>query len=160
MKPNPIDVFALSSAVKSFHVAGHKPADQRSETHLEIFVIYTTVRETEAALQAADRLAHQLGAQLRLVMPYEVSFQLPLDRPPVSLPFLECQLAEIGALAETEVDAKVCLCREKKNALLQLLPPNSLVVVGDKKRWWPSAQQSLWSALQKKGHQLIYAEVK
>lgn len=92
-------------------------------------------------------------------MPYEVSYVLPLDRPPVALEFLQAQLAELGALAKAEVDATVCLCRDRKNALLQLLPPNALVIVGDKKRWWPTAQQKLWGDLQKKGHQIILAAV-
>ncbi len=161
MKPNPIEIFSLSSSVESFQSGLHKPADQRSTADLEIFVIFTSVPETEAAVHAAGGLAHQLSAHLRLVMPYEVSYRLPLDRPPVSLKFLEEQLAEAAAHAgvEVEVDAKVCLCRDRKHALLQLLPPNALVIVGDKKRWWPTAQQKLWSALAKSGHQMVFAGV-
>ena len=93
-------------------------------------------------------------------MPYEVSYALPLTKPPVSVEFLESQMRDLAGKTGMEVEAHVCLCRDKKSALGNLLPPKSLVVVGGKKRWWPTSGQRLAQSLEKDGHQVIFADLR
>jgi hypothetical protein len=160
MKPNTIGVYALSSPVDYYRASRQTPAGTQAEELLEIYVIYTSPGETAKAVQAAAGFADQLGVQIRLVMAYEVSYKLALDRPPVSSKFLEAQLTGIAAKAGVSVDARVCLCRDRKTTLSNLLPPKSLIVMAGRKSWWPSEAQRLASQFQKEGHHVIFAGTK
>jgi hypothetical protein len=152
------DDYALASPVHSQEARERQPIDGLAERRLELFVIFTDLPGTLAAVRSAETLAQQLGAHLRLLMPYEVSYRLPLTKPPVPVEFLEGQLRDLAAKTGLEVDAQVCLCRDKKRALGSLLPPNSLTVVGGKQRWWPNAAQLLARSMQRDGHQVIFAD--
>ena len=160
MEHIPNDDYALASPVHSREANGRQPIDGQTERRLEVFVIFTDLPGTLAAIQRAEGLAEQLGAHLRLVMPYEVSYTLPLTKPPVSVEFLESQMRDLAARTGMEVEAQVCLCRDKKSALGNLLPPNSLIVVGGRKRWWPTAAQLLARSMQRDGHQVIFADLR
>src|SRR5579862_5819470 len=92
MKPNTIGIYSVSSPVDSSQAPVGTPTEDSVQAPLEIFVVYTSPKETSRALRAAAGLANQLGAQIKLVRAYEVSYQLPLNRPPVATKFLEEQL--------------------------------------------------------------------
>jgi len=108
----------------------------------------------------ADELAHKLGAQIRLLVPYEVPYALPLSKPAVPVEFLEGQIRALAGKARLDVAAHIFLCRDKISTLKLLLRPRSCVVVGGKKRWWPTSAQRLAQGLQKDGHQVIFAELR
>ena len=127
---------------------------------LEVLVIYTGVRGTLAALRMADGLARKLGAHIRLLLPYEVPYALPLTKPAVPVEFLENQVRELASTIHLGVAAQILLCRDKRRTLGLLLRPDSLVVVGGRTRWWPTAAQRLAQAVQKDGHSVIFAELR
>jgi hypothetical protein len=160
MEHIPNDDYALAAPVYAQEAKRHQPINGQAERRLEVFVIFTDLPGTLAAIQRAEGLAEQLGAHLRLVMPYEVSYMLPLTKPPVPVEFLEGQMRDLAARTGMEVEAQVCLCRDKKSALGNLLPPNSLIVVGGRKRWWPTAAQMLARSMQRDGHQVIFADLR
>ena len=85
-----------------------------TEKRLEVFVIFTDAQGTVAATANGRGLAQKLGAHLRLLMPYEVSYALPLTKPPVSVEFLEGQIRDLAAKTGLEVAAQICLCRDKE----------------------------------------------
>ena len=158
MEASSEDDYALISSVHSHEAKRRERNDGDTEKRLEVFVIFTDMPGTHRAIQQAEGLAQQLGAHLRLVMPYEVHYALPLSEPPVPVEFLEGQLYDLADSSGMEVEGQVCLCRNKKSALGNLLPPNSLIVVGGRKRWWPTAAHRLSQALQEDGHHVIFAE--
>ena len=127
---------------------------------LEVLVVFTDATGTLAALQMADGLAQKLGAHIRLLLPYEVPYALPLTRPPVPVEFLEGQVRNLASKIHLDVAAHIYLCRDKRRALGLLLRPNSLTVVGGRKRWWPTSAQTLARGLQKEGHHVIFAELR
>jgi hypothetical protein len=127
---------------------------------LEVFVVFTDAFGTLAALQLADGLAKELEGHLRLLVPYEVPYALPLTKPAVSVEFLECQVRNLIQSLRLNVAAEVCLCRDKRRTLESLLRPQSLVVVGGKQRWWPTSAQKLAQDLQKDGHRVIFAKLR
>ena len=59
---------------------------------LEVNVIFTDQASTAAALAFAQSLARDLGARIHLQFAVAVPFQLPLESPGVSVPFLQEQL--------------------------------------------------------------------
>jgi hypothetical protein len=108
----------------------------------------------------ADGLAQKLAAHIRLLVPYEVPYTLPLTKPAVPVEFLEGQVRDLAGKTRLEVAAHIYLCRDKRRSLELLLRPHSLIVVGGKKRWWPTSAQKLAQDLQKDGHLVIFAELR
>lgn len=128
--------------------------------NLEVLVVFTDAAGTLAALQMAEGLAQKLGAHIRLLVPYEVPYTLPLAKPAVSVEFLERQIRDLAGKSRLDVAAHIFLCRDRMSTLKLLLRPHSCVVVGGKKRWWPTSAQKLAQRLQKGGHQVIFAELR
>ena len=127
---------------------------------LEVFVLFTNTSATLAALNLAERLARKLGVRLRLLMPYEVPYTLPLARPAVPVGFLEGQLHALASTSPLDISAQIFLCRDKRRTLRLLLKPHSLLVIGGRKRWWPTEEQRLAKMLKQDGHQVIFAELR
>jgi len=127
---------------------------------LEVVVIFTNTAGTLAALQMVDRLAKRLDARLRLLLPYEVPYTLPLTKPAVPVGFLEGQLHALACKTPMEISAHIFLCRDKRRTLRLILKPHSQVVIGGRKRWWPTEEQRLVSLLKKGGHHVVFAEMR
>jgi hypothetical protein len=51
-------------------------------------------------------------------------------------------------------------CQDKRQALLRVLKPKSLVVIGAKSRWWPTEECKLAEVLRSKGHEVVVANLK
>ena len=98
-------------------------------------VIYTSDEGTKRALQKEWALAQDLSARVRLVFVYAVPYALPLGRPAVSLPFLQGKLLKLASGFPGEASVHIILCREFLRAVQDTLPPDSLVVLGGRKRW-------------------------
>lgn len=130
---------------------------------LEVNVLYTERRATAAALKAAQSFASGLGACIRLRAVVNVPWRFPLDQSPVSTRFMEEILGDLAIQAEAdgaEVTGHLYLCRDSVEALLQVLKPNSLVVIGGRKHWWPTAASRMAGALRAKGHRVAFVDGK
>ena len=154
-----------SHAVKNGRdkIAALKPEAGFALEPLEVNVIFTDEASTSAALGVAQSLARDLGARIHLQYAVTVPFQLPLERPGVSVSFLQEQLRKV--LADLEKDgfepkAHLYLCRDRVRALRQALKPNSLVVIGGRKHWWPTPESRIARALRAEGHRVICVDSK
>jgi len=128
---------------------------------LAVEVVYTTDEGTRHALQKAWALAVDLGAHVRLVHVCTVPFMLPIGKPAISLPFLQNKLVKLVDHFPGPVAVHILLCREALRALQDGLPQSSLVVVGDRRRWWwPTKGQRMERQLKKLGHQVAFAETR
>ena len=155
--------YAIANFVSTRHA--QPPAAQRapdgSEGRLEVNVICTNPQATAEALQCAKSLAQDLGAAIRLRAGIVIPFRLPLDQPPISIAFTERLLA--GLVSRLDADGfertvDLYVCRDWQETLLQILNPESPVVIGISKRWWPTAENRLVKALRSKGHRVIVAD--
>jgi hypothetical protein len=138
-----------------------QPVPDVSPGHLEVNVIFTNPQATAAALQCAESLAQDLGAVIRLRAGIVVPFQLPLDEPPVSVAFTERMLSGLVSRLDADRFARTVdlyVCRDWQETLLQILNPDSPVVVGGRRRWWPTAESRLVKALRSNGHRVIVAD--
>jgi hypothetical protein len=126
---------------------------------LEVVVVYTSVKQTLAALRTAGSLAHDLGARIRMVVPEIVPFPAPLDQPLVERSFAERKFGTIAGESAVETTVNICLCREWEDGVLQSVKPRSIVVLGAAKRWWRSRRERrLAQMLRDRGHQVILLE--
>lgn len=138
-----------------------QPVPDVSPGRLEVNVIFTNARATAAALTCAETLAQDLGAVIRLRAGIVVPLQLPLEEPPVSVAFTERMLSDLvsGLDADRfERTVDLYVCRDWQETLLQILNPDSPVVIASGNRWWPTAENRLVKALRSKGHRVIVAD--
>jgi hypothetical protein len=133
--------------------------DER-ESGLSIAVVFTSVDATVAALKRAGTLAESLGAHITLIAPQVVPFPLPLTSPPVLLEFQEKRFREIAAESPVDITVRLYLCRDSLETLKKVLRPHSLIVVGGRKRWWPTQAKRLVRRLRHSGHEVILAEMR
>lgn len=137
-----------------------QPVRKDSRGQLEVNVVFTDARATAGALRYAMSLARDLKVSIRLRAAIIVPWQLPLDEPPVSVAFTEQLLSDLVS----EFDGESCalavnlyLCRNWRETLLEILDPNSPVVIGSSKRWWFAAENRLARALRRKGYRVLVA---
>jgi hypothetical protein len=130
---------------------------------LEVNVIFTDPLATVAALKAAGSLARDLGACIHVRAAIPVPYALPLDKPPVSVGFLEsllCRLVSRSDLDTFEPNVHLYMCRDQINTLERVLRPNSLVVISGREHWWPTAERRIAKALRSKGHRVVFVGLK
>ena len=66
-----------------------RPFTEKTDSKLEISVVFTSVEATLAALREAGTLAKALGGRITVVVPQIVPYPLPLTSPPVLVDFTE-----------------------------------------------------------------------
>jgi hypothetical protein len=137
---------------------GERQAEE-AEPRLNIDVIFTSVRETLAALKRAGELATRLNARITLVVPQVVSYPAPLESPPVLIEFNENRFRVIASESSVETTVRIYLCRDRWEALQLVLKRRSVVVLGGRKRWWPTEERRLARKLRRSGHEVIYTEM-
>jgi hypothetical protein len=136
---------------------GLSEATAVQESSLNIVVVFTSPQATITALRKAGGLAASLGAAIKLVVPQVVPYPLPLTSPPVLLDFQEKRFREIAAESPVDIRVQLYLCRDELETLKIALKPHSIVVIGGRKRWWPTREQRLARKLQSH-HEVIFAE--
>ena len=140
--------------------ARSEPATSESDSALNITVVFTAVNDTIAALKKAGAMAESLGGRLTLVVLQIVPFPLPLTSPPVLLEFQEKRFREIASESPVDTTVQLYLCRDRDDTLRKALKPHSLVVIGGRKRFWPTLASRMARQLLKDGHQVILTEEK
>jgi hypothetical protein len=133
-------------------------AGEDAESRLNIVVVFTKVDSTLAALRKAGSLANSLGARITLVVPEVVSYQLPLNQPPVMHDWNRRRFRVLAENSPVETSVRFYLCRDRDETLAKMLKPHSLVVIGTKRRWWPTSEGRLAKKLQKAGLEIILVE--
>jgi hypothetical protein len=134
--------------------SGAEEADRK----LNISVVFTSIESTLAALKEAGILASSLGARITLLVPQVVPYPLPLESPPVLVEFNERRFCVMANQNPVETSVHVYLCRDKFETLTAVMSPGSIVVVGGRKRWWPTKDELLARQLRRSGHEVIFKE--
>jgi hypothetical protein len=135
-----------------------RPFTEETGSALNISVIFTSVDATLAALREARNLARNLGGRVTLIVPQIVPYPLPLTSPPVLVDFNERRLRVIASDCRVETRISIYLCRNPLETLESVLKPHSLVVLGSRKRWWPTAEKRWAAKLRRAGHQVVVTE--
>ena len=99
-----------------------------------------------------------MGARITIVVPQVVPYPLPLTSPPVLLDFNERRFHVIASESPVETRVRLYLCRDRGRRSGNVLAPRSLVVVGGRKRWWPTREKRLARWLRRAGHEVIFTE--
>jgi hypothetical protein len=121
-----------------------------TERFLAIHVIATTDRGTRAALAAARTYATDLNARVVLLVPHVVPYAQPLEHPADSP---QCAGERFRGTADAlglDATVRVCVCRSVSD-VMTLLPPEALVLVGGRRRWWRTREDRLARTLTLRG---------
>lgn len=149
---------ALQSTVQPTPAEPSRPGVETSEPCLTISVLFTSVEATIAALSKAGGMADKLGARIVLLVMQPVPFPVPLDDPPVSVGWNEERLREVARISPVDTGVRIYLCRNRLQTLKSALQPGSIVVIGCRKRLWPTSEVRLARELRRLGHQVILTE--
>jgi hypothetical protein len=135
------------------------PVYRPSEHRFEISVVFTSFDATVAALKMAGALLKGLNAHISLVVPQVVPYPLPLDNPPVLREFCERKLREIANESPVDTTVFLYLCRDRLATLRTVLKRGSIVVIGGRRKWWPTREKSLAGKMRRSGHEVIFTEM-
>jgi hypothetical protein len=143
-------------------VLGAPTLGEEASSELNVSVIFTSVDATLGALKAARSFlgeqAASLNGRITLIVPQIVPYPLPLASPPVLVGDSERRLRIIAGRSRIETNICVFLCRDSLETLKSVLKPHSLVILGSRRRWWPTAEKRLAAKLRAAGHEVIVTE--
>src|SRR5215469_10376836 len=103
-----------------------RPRVEEAPARLNVFVLFTSVEATLAALKQAGHLAAELRGRIILVALQIAPYPLPLDRPPVGIDWNERRLRVIAGESRVETIVHISPCRDGRRTLDRLLSPHSL----------------------------------
>jgi hypothetical protein len=124
---------------------------------LEVIVLHTTIRETLQALRTGAQLANGLAAHIRLLVLEVVPYPLPLTAPPISAEFSRRHFRTVASQASIDTSVDIRVGRDRAQMLEFALNPHSLIVLGERRGWWPTAERRLAKRLERLGHQVVLA---
>jgi hypothetical protein len=134
------------------------PVVEETAGGLDVAVVFTSVEATLAVLKEAGTLANSLGARITLVVPQVVPYPLPLENPPVLVEFNENRFRVIARESAVETNVQIYLCRDRYETLTSVLKPATIVVLGGRKRWWPTKDELLARRLRRAGYEVVFKE--
>jgi hypothetical protein len=129
-----------------------------SNSQLQVNVLFTTPEATRTALDKAAKLAGDLDARIRLIAPQVVPYPLQLTQPTIAPEFTSQRARALMEGANLEAEIEVCLCREALDAALLVLQPDSLVLIGGRRRFWPTAETRLAGQLRQRGLRVLFID--
>ena len=124
-----------------------------------VYVMHTTVDETLAAIRVAADFAAVLSVPVTVVHFRTVPFTLPVETPPGISPIETEAFAERLAAEGLDVRLRVYLCREERQAAPSAFERHSLIMVGGRRRWWPTRASRLGRMLEAAGHFVVFVDV-
>ncbi len=129
--------------------------EQRSP--LSFTVLFTTLSGTINALRKATCLAHQLGAEVRILVLQIVPFPSPVDEPRMDAQSRYRQLRSFCEQERIEARIDVRWCRDPCSCIHDAFLPQSLVLIGGQQSWWHlTAKKRLADKLKQAGHHVVF----
>lgn len=123
-----------------------------------VYVVYTSTGETFAALRIGGDFAKALNVPLILIHYRAVPYPLAVDYPTGVSPIQSEDFLQRLQVEQIDVVSRVCLCRNDRRAIGAALKLPSLVVVGGRRRWWPTKAESWRRSLEAAGHYVVFVE--
>jgi hypothetical protein len=153
----------MSTAVvtgKTISLHGEAELQARNRaSRLPVFVVFTSMNRTLKALEKASQLAKPLQTGITVLVVQEVHYSLPLDEPPVPFEFVIRHFEEMAGRLPENTQISAYVCREPMQALKRVLKHNCPVVMGVRKRWWPTREERLARKLRRTGYDVILVKM-
>jgi hypothetical protein len=125
----------------------------------EIVVLHTGTKLTPAAIEAAARLTAGLNFHLVVMAVHILPYPLQLTAVSTMREHLEGELALVTERCSMPVSARIVFARDMAEAFRQSVHPESLVLVGAPRRWWPSRARKWAKELARHGFRMAVIDV-
>jgi len=135
-------------------------ADPSLSSPLEVTVVHTDALSTLRAIEKVVHLVAGLAAGIRLLVLQVVPYPLPIEEPDVPLEFTRKLLMEMLPPTSLDVRVDIRVGRDTNVMLESAFAPASLIVVGSRRRWWPTPENRIAKRLQRLGHHVIAKDAK
>ena len=126
---------------------------------LEVVVPYTEWALAEATLQRAAVLAAGLNVRVRLVAVHSVPYAVSFGCPAAVHAHLVEQLVDLASRCQFPVEPQVVMARGWVEGFQYALHPDSTVLVGTRKHFWRTREESLARDLERDGHSVVLIHV-
>jgi hypothetical protein len=125
-----------------------------------VYVLFTTFEETLGAVRVASDFAKTLEVPLTVLHFRAVSYPLDVDAPAGISPAETVEFTDRLRQQGLDVRVQVYLCRDALTAVPLALGQPSLVVIGQRRRWWEwrSLSERWRRALEARGHLVVLAK--
>jgi hypothetical protein len=123
-----------------------------------IYVIYTSIEGTLAAVRVAGDFGKALGVPVTLIHFRTVPYALPVDAPSGISPVETDAFLERLRAEDRDIRVNVYLCRDEHDAIPLALRPHSLIVAAGQRRWWPTASARWRRMLEAAGHFVVFVD--
>jgi len=126
---------------------------------MEVVVPYTDWSITKALLKRAATLTAGLQVRLNLVAVLAVPYPTNFPGPTAMHTHLVEQLEDLSTQCPLPVQAQVVLARSREEGFRYMLRPDSMVLVGARKRFWRTTEERLAKMLVADGHKVALVHV-
>ena len=163
MDMNPLMQFRMASgeSADEREIAAHQQREGVPSIRTDhVYVVFTTVEETLAAVRVADEFARALHVPLTVVHFRTVPYPLTQERPTGVSPVEAEEFVGHIRLNGFNLRSRVFLCRDERQALPTAFKAHSLVVIGGRHHWWPTAAERMRKTLEEAGHYVVFVDSK
>lgn len=129
------------------------------EAVMQLVVIHSERSLTAAVLERAAELVSGLNASVFLVAVHTVPFPASFASASASHAHLVGQLVDLASGCSLTVTPQVVMARYRDEGFRFVLPEESTVLVGTKKRPWRTEEERLARTLAKAGHKVMLVHV-
>ncbi len=129
--------------------------DSGARGSIDITVVHTHARATLRALKTAAQLTRGLAADIRVLVLQVVPYPLALETPDVPVEFTQQRLTEMVSRVNAAVHLEIHVGRDRRLMLESAIKPGSVVLLGGRRRWWPTPASRVARLLERLGHEVI-----
>lgn len=151
------EVIQLASGESGRAPSGHGNPAVRTDG---VSVLFTTEHDTVAAARVGAAIAGAMAVPLTVThfrtVPYPLSVSAPDGISPVERDVFKQRLLVEGIDARV----RVFLCRNKERVMPMAFRGHSLIVIGGRRRWWPTTAERLRRRLEAAGHFVLFVDVR
>lgn len=123
-----------------------------------VVVLFTSTSRTLKALEPARSLAKTLGSPIVVLATPVIPYALQLEEPHIPFDFTIGQFTKTAEQFPEHIAVVAYRCRDRLETLKQVLPPDSPVLIGIRKRWWPTCDEQLARKLGCAGYSVTLVE--
>ena len=126
---------------------------------IQFVVLHSERSVTAAVLERAAELVSGLDANVLLIAVHTVPFPASFASASVSHAALVCEVADLASQCSLPVTPHVVMARYRDEGFRFVLPEESTVLVGTRKRPWQTQEERLARVLAKHGHKVLLFHV-
>lgn|SRR5262249_27945717 len=123
-----------------------------------IYILFTTIEDTLAAVRVAAGLGKAMSVPLTLIhfrtVPYPLSVDAPTGLSPVETDGFMKRLRDEAI----DIRLRVYLCRDERRVIPLGFKSHCLIVIGGRHGWWPTAAERWRQRLEAAGHFVLFVD--